>query len=385
MSVHFVSASCAYHSVPTLIRDEVMAVRVLCTGDIHIGRRASKVTDSYRSAKAWTTLVDIAISEGIDVLAVSGDIIDQENKSYEAVGPLQDGLRRLNTAGIDTVAIAGNHDYDVLPRVAESTGTERFHLLGKGGSWERIRLSRPAGALHVVGWSFPREHVQENPLHSYQDLPDDGIPVLGLLHADIGITRSQYAPVSLDDLWTRRVDFWLLGHIHVPRPYSNPSGGMALYPGSPYAMDPGETGVHGIWMTTFEPGQPIAPQQIAISPVRYVATEIDMSEVTDEYTFQAAISTELLNVGGTLAEDRSATYLTTVSCRIRLVGTSAAHHSVAGWAERAHQEMVPFLVGEVSVLIDEIITDVRPPIDLEALAKTNDPVGETARLLVALQ
>lgn len=362
-----------------------MAVRVLCTGDIHIGRRTSKVTDGYRTATAWTTLVAIAISEGVDVLAVSGDIIDKENKSYESIGPLQDGLRQLNTAGIDTVAITGNHDYDVLPRVAESTGTERFHLLGKGGSWERITLSRPAGALHVVGWSFPREHVQENPLHSYQDLPDDGIPVLGLLHADIGVTHSQYAPVSLDDLWARRVDFWLLGHIHVPRLYANASGGTALYPGSPYAMDPGETGVHGIWMKTFESGRSITPLQIAIAPIRYVATEIDMSEVTDEASFQAAISTRLLSVGGTLAEDQSATYLKTVSCRIRLVGACTAHHAVASWADRARQEMHPFPVGSVSVLIDEIITDVRPPIDLEALARSNDPVGETARLLIALQ
>jgi len=175
-----------------MAKDEVMAVRVLCTGDIHIGRSASKVPDAYRCSHAWTSIVDLAISERVDLLAISGDIVDKENKSFEAIGPLQDGLRRLSDAGIDTVAIAGNHDHDVLSRLLGNAGTDRFHLLGQDGVWERWTLSRNGSAqLHVCGWSFPKEHVRENPLHSFVDSADDGVPVLGLLHGEVA-TRGAF-------------------------------------------------------------------------------------------------------------------------------------------------------------------------------------------------
>ena len=188
-----------------------MTVRVLCTGDIHIGRSASKVRETYRCSQAWSKIVDVAIEEGVDLLAISGDVVDKESKSYEAIGALQDGLIRLAAHGIDTVASEGNHDYDVLPRVASIAGTDRFHFLGRGGKWESITISRNGErSLHVVGWSFPQEHVHVPPLQSFPRLPDDGVPVLGLVHGEVGNTRSHYGPIVADELWAQRVDFWLL-------------------------------------------------------------------------------------------------------------------------------------------------------------------------------
>ncbi len=362
-----------------------MAVRVLCTGDIHIGRSASKVPDAYRCSHAWTSIVDLAISERVDLLAISGDIVDKENKSFEAIGPLQDGLRRLSDAGIDTVAIAGNHDHDVLSRLLGNAGTDRFHLLGQDGVWERWTLSRNGSAqLHVCGWSFPKEHVRENPLHSFVDSADDGVPVLGLLHGEVGNARSLYAPVSFDDLRARRVDFWLLGHIHAPQQFPDTNGCRALYPGSPYAMDPGEPDPHGVWMLTFEPGRPIAPELIAISPVRYAQMNIDVTGIDDRDSFLDRLTSALLAAGTVGDDDRSAMHLSAVSCRIRLTGSSTAHQLIPHWAELARQDIAPYPAGRVSVFIDEITVEVRPHIPLDQLVRMNDALGATARLIAAL-
>jgi hypothetical protein len=368
-----------------MAKDEVMAVRVLCTGDIHIGRTASKVPDAYRCSHAWTTIVELAIAEQVDLLAISGDIVDKENKSFEAIGPLQEGLRRLNDAGIDTVAIAGNHDHDVLPRLSGIAGTNRFHLLGGGGVWERWTLSRNGSPeLHVCGWSFPKEHVRENPLPSFVDGTDDGVPVLGLLHAEVGNARSLYAPASFDDLRARRVNFWLLGHIHAPQQFPDTNGCRALYPGSPYAMDPGELGPHGVWMLTFEPGRPIVPELIAISPVRYAQVTIDVTGIDDRDGFLDRLTSELLTAGTARDDDRSAAHLAAVSCRIRLTGSSTAHHLIPMWAEQARLDIDPYPAGRVSVYIDEITVDVRPHIPLDQLGRMNDALGATARLIAAL-
>ena len=206
-----------------------MAVRVLCSGDIHIGRRSSKVSGVYRTADAWSRIVDCAIGEGVDLLALSGDLLDKENAAYEALGPFQQGLLKLADHGIPVVAVAGNHDHGSLRGLARIADVEGFHLLGSGGQWERFDLEvdgRPV--LTVVGWSFPNERVPGNPLRTLSFAKTPGVPAFGLLHADVPATRSHYAPVTLDDLWSTEIDCWLLGHIHRPQVFDGENGRIAL-------------------------------------------------------------------------------------------------------------------------------------------------------------
>lgn len=363
-----------------------MGLRVICAGDIHIGRRSSKVAESFRTTTAWNDIVDTAIAHEADLLAVSGDVIDKESKSYESLGPMQDGLRRLDDAGIDTVAVAGNHDHDVLPRIASITGTDRFHLLGRNGTWERFSLMREgAVALHVDGWSFPTEHVPDNPLHSYPVRASDQAPVMGLLHADIGNVRSPYAPVMVDELWAQPVDLWLLGHIHAAHTFHGPRGQVAMYPGSPYAMDPGEPGTHGIWLVEFSDAQPPMRKFLPISPVHYVEASVDLTDVVDEGGFQHALAEALQRVGESAIQEHTGGMLAVVSARLRLTGRSPAHHSIPVWARKVETETGSFRVGAVSIEIDRVVSDVRPAIDLDRLANGNTPVAETARLLLALR
>jgi len=84
--------------------------------------------------QVWGDTVSYAVEQAVDVVALTGDVVDAQNKRYEALGPLQRGLRRLEEAGIPVVAVAGNHDFDALPRLAEMVEAEHFHLLGRGAS-----------------------------------------------------------------------------------------------------------------------------------------------------------------------------------------------------------------------------------------------------------
>lgn len=362
-----------------------MTLRVLCTGDIHIGRRSSRVRDTYRSSDAWGAIVDLAISEDVDLLAVSGDIVDKESKSYEALGPLQDGLSRLNHARIETVAVTGNHDHDVLVRLSGITGTDRFRLLGAGGTWERYTLHRDgAPVLHVDGWSFPHEHVREAPIKQYPSRQDDGLPVIGLLHGDMDVLESRYAPIQSDDLWAQYVDFWLLGHIHAPAISGGPGSKKALYPGSPWALDPGEPGVHGVWMVEIASDRTVSLRQIAISPVRYHSLTIHLDDVCEEAEFQEALTGALVTLGQQAIAEHGEGTLKVVSTRIHCVGRCPAHRLVPAWIERVRQDIDLFPVGSTRIEIDKIASDVRPAVDLSSLAQGSDPVSQTARLILAL-
>ena len=184
-------------------------MRILCCGDLHMGRRSSRVPEEidgrdFACATAFDTLVEIALRERVELVLLAGDVVDRANRYFEAFGPLESGLARLAAAGVVTCAVAGNHDFDVLPRLAVAVAPERFHLLGEGGVWERRTIELASGArLHVDGWSFPREHVMTSPLDDYDpsrfgSTEDSGLPVIGLLHADTASTESRYAPTPVE-------------------------------------------------------------------------------------------------------------------------------------------------------------------------------------------
>lgn len=363
-----------------------MGLKVLCTGDIHIGRQLTKVEKVYRTADAWKAIVELAVQEDVDLLALSGDVIDAASKSYEAYGPLQDGLATLASAGIDTVAVAGNHDFDVLPRIAEHAGTERFHLLGRNGDWERFTLRRDGKpVLHVDGWSFPSEHVTDSPLRDYPDLGHDGIPGIGLLHGDVGVALSHYAPIRLSDFWPLDMRLLVLGHIHASEVFSDLSGKKAVYVGSPWAMDRGEPGAHGAWMVDIQESGAFSLDQIMIAPVRYVSHVIDASDIEDEDAFQQHLFRTLTQIGQEAISDHGKPYLETVSLRLHFTGESTAHRLFPAWVARASSEIGHVQVGSITVCPEWITSDVRPRVNLDVLSKGNDPIADTARLIIALE
>ena len=364
-------------------------LRIVLTGDLHVGRRPSKVTDDAlcrraSCAAAWGAVVDFALRERTDVVLVSGDLVDRENRFYEAFGPLERGLRQLSDAGVDTVAVAGNHDFDVLPRLADQMSATRFRLLGRGGQWERHTVERDGRpVLHVDGWSFPAESVLESPLRQPLPAPaDDGIPAIGLLHGDLDAAASRYAPLSLAHLRSTRHRFWLLGHVHKPALFECDGGCPVLYPGSPQGMDPTETGAHGPWLLDLNGSPRLRPRQVALSPVRYEQLDVDVSSAdTVEAVPDRVIDALRKHVRGF---GDGCEMLELVSCRVTLVGRTRWHRQLRRVADEMAAELeVP--VGGLAARVEKVDVRTRPAFDLAELARGGGPPGALARLLVDLQ
>jgi DNA repair exonuclease SbcCD nuclease subunit len=359
-------------------------MKVLCAGDLHIGRRPTRLppdADSRRlsCARAWESLVEYAVDQRVDVLVLSGDVVDQSNKFYEAIGPLERGLRQLADAGVMTVAVAGNHDHDVLPQIARSIGDGSFHLVGTGGEWERYTVtSRGGETLHVDGWSFPTEHVRQDPLDSYGLGADGDTPILGLLHADLDAPGSSYAPVSLADLRTRRVTLWLLGHIHVPQLHSVGHGAPVLYPGSLQPMDPGEPGVHGAWLLELQPLAPAAPRIIPLASVRYATSEVDVAGVSSIAELRTLVNEQLRGSITALLEESGAR-LRALSLRVGVKGSTVLHREIEHELAKLREDF-DWRGGNASAFIEAIMVATRPVRDLDALARGNDAVALLARL-----
>ena len=366
-----------------------MLLKILATADIHIGRRPSKVSDPddarrFSCARMWEAIVDRAIREHVDLVALTGDVVDHDNRFFEATGPLERGLARLVDHGIPTYAVAGNHDHEVLPRIVDSIGSEHFHLLGRGGRWEEALFAREGRPLlRIHGWSFPTTHVRTSPLAQYALSSEGDLPTLGLLHADLNAPESQFAPVTSTELESHDVGIWVLGHVHAPQFYPAASGPAVLYPGSPQAMDPGESGEHGPWLVQVHGPREIAATPLGMSKVRYEELEVDLAGIAGQEEFEARLAAAVRDRVVAVSGDGGPLEL--LSLRLELTGRTAVCGRIAGFLKSLDQQEFESTAGSVTAHIDTVTNNTRPDIDLGQLASKHDPPGLLARTLGQLE
>ena len=358
-------------------------ISILCTGDVHLGRHPTRIPSDldgrqFSPNAVWQEIVETARRREIDLVALTGDVVDRENRYFEAYGDIEEGIKQLAAANIPTVAVAGNHDYDVFPRLIDELDVDALHLLGADGNWQRESIDLPGGrTIHLDGWSFPRSHVLESPLDTY-DLEAAEEPTLGLLHADVNTQASEYAPVDLGSLLETDVDGWLLGHIHRDQVHSE-SDPLVLYPGSPQPLDPGERAGHGPWLLEIDERGSIAHEQLPLSSLRYDRLEIDVSGITDPKALPSVIREQLEAEFGNAATG----LLELLLVRLTLTGRTEAHSKIHEQTETIVTDL-GMKVGGTTVRIESIEVDTQPAIDLESLADGDSPAAYLADLLLSL-
>ncbi|NDV58437.1 DNA repair exonuclease [Bacteroides sp. 519] len=280
-----------------------MAIKIVVTGDLHLGKRSSLLTDGNNTTSTkytWGNIVQYVIDQQIDLLLLTGDIVDRDNRFYEAIGPLQTGFDKLSQAGIPVYLVAGNHDHDVLPQIITINNLSDVHLLGRDGKWESQIHSTPNGeSVRIAGWSFTNKYIYESAINNTFPQFEDSIPTLALLHGDAYQAISKYNPVNIEKMKQyRAVDAWLLGHIHKADVICEKTP-LILYPGSPHALNPKEKEIHGPWLLTIE-NKEITYKHLPLSPVCYQYLNIDVSTAINEIEFRkqviAAFDMHLLQI-----------------------------------------------------------------------------------------
>ena len=361
-------------------------MKILATGDLHIGRSSARIPDAVessdlRSSGAWERIVDHALAERVAVVLLAGDVVDCNNGFWEAYGPLERGVLRLGEQGVRCVAVAGNHDHQVMRRLASSMPGDFFSLLG-ATAWSRLVLRdrNDHPALAVDGWSFGERRVSESALNCY-DLhdPDDGVPLLGMIHGDLGVADSRYNPLDTEHLLSLPPQVWILGHTHQHRVIGGER--WICYPGSPQALDPGEPGSHGPVLFELSGGRFTRPQLLPISSVAYESLEVDMSTVEEADAVEGHI---LRAIRDFAVSTVSGGHLHHLSLRLTMSGTCPYAAEVESCC-RNLLDGIDVSVEDVAIHLDSVISTVIPPIDLEELAGSRTAIGTAARLLLELE
>ena len=373
--------------------DREPSATLMAIGDVHLGTRPSGLPEDspgwgidprdLTPAAALAAAVDRAIHESVDAVLFAGDGVESSNARFEAIGPLEQAVVRLAEAGIPVVAVAGNHDVEALPRLAGLI--EGFRLLGAGGQWESQLLRKDGRAVaEIVGWSFPERRVRASPVAQLLQSPlphgENGVPRLGLLHADLDASGGVYAPVRRTELDQSGLDAWLLGHIHRPslENGTRPCG----YLGSLVGLDPTETGPHGPWRIHLLHDGRVAAEQIAMAPLRWETVDLPVGEDWDPEDVGDQILDGLESLAREIQE-RGHTPLA-LGARVRLVGRTRHYEAIRRSIAAGDWNGSTRTVDGTRVFVDRVVDGLSLRVDLEEIAQGDDPPALLARTLLAL-
>ncbi|MFT5286567.1 MAG: exonuclease SbcD [Planctomycetota bacterium] len=367
---------------------------LLFIGDVHLGRRPvgmdaallehGLTARELSPAVALTNVVDHALESPPRVVIFAGDLVDHDDDYFEASFLLEREVKRLVEAGIAVVAIAGNHDGNVLPKLIKQV--EGVRLLGAGGTWERFEVPGSGRPIDLLGWSFPKRHFSNCPLDhgeftTAKDSTRSGAKVIGVLHTDLDAGSSNYAPVSRSRLVDTNLDAWFLGHIHQPGDLDEavPIG----YLGSLVGLDPGEPGLRGAWRVSVA-GDRVVAKQLSLEPVRFEYLEVpltdkDCDDVESVHSRVMTVVREWVAASETLNLDTLQALIVRVNLTGELPDCSAPREYASGGGPRNLN------AGELRVVIQKSRDETTLVIDLETLALEPTPLGYVAQRVLDLR
>lgn len=373
--------------------------QILAIGDVHLGTACSGLPEAMSSwginpgnltpATALRLTVDFAIDKQVDAVLFAGDVVESTNARFEAMRPLEESVRRLLKRGVEVIAVAGNHDVEALPRLAALI--EGFTLLGAGGRWEAITLSKEGVSFaQVVGWSFPEKYVRQSPVALLLDKPlpesSRSVPTIGLLHADLGASGGSYAPVRQAELDDTGYDAWLLGHIHKPSLEglsASKGAGPSGYLGSLVALDPTETGPHGPWLLTVSNEGGIDLEQVPLAPLRWerITVPVDgishVEDLPDRLLDAAQKHLRALSQAGPAPR--------VLGLQAQLTGTSEVYSDIRRRLEAGDWQSLVRRVDDTDVFFNSIEDAMESHLDLEKIASGDDPAALMAQRLLLLE
>lgn len=300
-------------------------LRVLHTGDWHIGQTLRGFSREQEHARVFDALVSLVQEREVDALVVAGDVFDSQNPSGEAQRLFYDLLVRLHRARpcMTIVVTAGNHDAAgrlEAPRAllaaigVQVVGNVR-RVDGRADLARHVVPLRKDGAVaaHVLAVSYPtaaclpglaaeraREEAGSPIVRAVRDLyaaiheaarpAISGLPFLvtGHLHVAGGL-ESEGAERRIlvggehavsPDVFPEDADYVALGHLHRVQEVGGPS---VRYCGSLIPLSATELAYrHGVSLVTIGDG-PARTEHVAIErPVPFHRLPDDGDMALDE-------------------------------------------------------------------------------------------------------
>ncbi|MCJ8010394.1 DNA repair exonuclease [Paenibacillus sp. KQZ6P-2] len=275
------------------------------TADLHLDSQfkgISGVSDDIRSFLRESTfasldrLMQLAVSEQVDFIVISGDVYDAQDSSLQAQLRFHEALDRFGEHGIGVYIIHGNHDPLDSPRM--KTG-KREHVHVFGPEFEQVTLLRRKDqkpAAVIGGISYPTAKVTENTSLRFRRSREESLFHIALLHANVDgdPAHETYSPCTRQDLIHSGYDYWALGHIHKRQilnelPY-------IVYPGNIQGRSIRETGAKGCYVVQVNEDGKADLMFHELDTVRWFQEEIPIDSMEGEEAFQVQVEDRMQQI-----------------------------------------------------------------------------------------
>ncbi len=241
--------------------------------------------------RAFDTLVQLAIDEGVSFVLVAGDLFDGDCTDFNTPLYLRKKLETLGQGGVQTFIVLGNHDAQSRMKQGLRLSLSETTRILSADRPETVDIEDLQVAVHGQSFAKPRE---TDDLSVNYPAPRPGHFNIGLLHTNCGATAGHdpYAPSSVDKLVARGYDYWALGHIH-KRCVVRGKDPWIVYPGNTQGRHVNESGAKGCTLVRVEGTSIAAVEHRDLDVCRWVTATVDAAACETPHDIIGLAETEL--------------------------------------------------------------------------------------------
>ena len=243
---------------------------------------------------ALQRMVQLAMSEQVDFILISGDVYDLSDRSLRAQLRFQQAMNSLAEAGIHVYLIHGNHDSEDGAR-ARLNWPEHVHVFSSDAVSTIPHISAEGLTVATIsGISYAKAAVTDNLVPRFPT-PSRGVYSIALLHTNVDgdAGHDNYAPCTKEQLIQSGYHYWALGHIHSRRVLHQHQGiSFIVYPGNIQGRSIKEAGAKGCYIVnvnsvgeselSFHATEAVRWEQRTLS-IHLLQDEQELKDLLDEF------------------------------------------------------------------------------------------------------
>ena len=324
--------------------------------------------------QALKNLIDLAVSEAVDLVLIAGDLYDGDWRDYNTGLFFAAEMSKLREAGIRVFIISGNHD--AASQISRQLRMPENVRQLSSRKPETVLLHDLGVAIHGQGFSKP---AITDDLSLAYPIAVSGFFNIGMLHTSATGREGHepYAPCTTAGLIAKGYDYWALGHVH--RREVLCEAPLILFPGNLQGRHIRETGGKGCTLVTVDQGEIVSAEHRELDVIRWCAKDVDATgqengaDIMDLVT--AALRSEL--------EENPAHLL---AVRLRITGACKAHPELVLNSERWINDlrMAATDISLGNVWVEKILLHTEMAADLGEMLKRDDPIGGLLRSIQQL-
>jgi DNA repair protein SbcD/Mre11 len=239
--------------------------------------------------RAMQNLVELCVSEQVDLLVLAGDLFDGDWKDFTSGLFFLHQMQVLRKARVEVVIVRGNHD-------AASQVTKHLRLPENVHQLSALApetVCFEALGVCVHGQSYARRAELDDLSLGYPQARP-GYFNIGLLHTSASGRpgHESYAPCSVSVLRSKGYDYWALGHVHQREVLSEEP--WIVFSGNLQGRHIRECGEKGASLIEVSEGRVVSVEHRALDVVRFQVCEVAVSDaLVDVEALLDAVDQEL--------------------------------------------------------------------------------------------